>query len=86
MCGWVALPSSSIFLIIGVFLMSNGKGDVDPFQSAVAPASAEVPSDSDAPSGEVDPFQSAVTSTSAEAPSDSGAAPVEADPFQAPKS
>jgi len=37
--------------------MSNGGGDVDPFQSAVAPTSAEVPSDSDVASGEVDPFQ-----------------------------
>lgn len=85
-CGWVTLPSSSIFLVIGVFLMSNGKGDADPFRSAVAPASAEAPSDSDASSGEVDPFRSAVASASGEISSDSDAAPAEADPFQAPKS
>jgi len=66
--------------------MSNGRGDVDPFQSAVAPASAEVPSDSDTASNEGDPFRSAVGSASAEVPSDSDTAPAEADPFQAPKS
>lgn len=66
--------------------MSNGKGDVDPFRSAVAPASTEVSSDSDAASDEVDPFRSAIASASAEVSSDSDAAPAEADPFQAPKS
>ena len=84
MCVWVTLSSSLVFLTQGVFLVSNG-GDIDPFQSAVAPASAEVSSDSDAASGEVDPFRSAVASGSAEVSSDS-APPTEADPFQAPKS
>jgi hypothetical protein len=86
MCGWVTLPRSLIFLIIGVFLMSNGKGDVDPFRSAVASASAEVSSDSDTAPAEVDPFRSAVASASAEVSSDSDTAPAEVDPFQAPKS
>ena len=56
-CGWVTLPRNSIFLIIGVFLMSDGRGGIDPFRSTAAPASAEVPSDSDPASNEMDPFQ-----------------------------
>ena len=37
--------------------MSNGGGDADPFRSAVAPASAEAPSDFEVAPVEVDPFQ-----------------------------
>ena len=70
--------------------MSNEKGDVNPFQSAVVPASTEPPAppEPQEPQSDADPFQSAQAApqqASAEAPSDSGDAPVEAqDPFQAP--
>ena len=67
--------------------MSNERGDVDPFQSAVVPASTEPPAPpepQETPS-DVDPFQSAAAAPASEAaPSDSGAASGEVDPFQAP--
>ena len=66
--------------------MSNERGDVNPFQSAVVHASTEPPAppEPQEPQSDVDPFRSAVAAASAEAPSDSGDASGEVDPFQAP--
>ena len=67
--------------------MSDERGDVNPFQSAVVPASTEPPAplETQEPQSDVDPFWSAVAPASAEAPSDSGdASGDEQGAFQAP--
>ena len=69
--------------------MSNEKGDVNPFQPAVVPASTEPPAplETQEPQSDVDSSRSAVAPASAEAPSDSGDASGDAqDPFQLPQS
>ncbi len=66
--------------------MSNERGNVNPFQSAVVPASTEPPAppEPQEPQSDVGPFRSPVAQASAEVPSDSGDVSGDVDLFQAP--